>query len=664
MKRAEDFSAYGMELEALNEELRVLRETVERSRQELNLLYHFAPVAYFTLDSYAVVTRINEAAIKLLGKADRHIQGFPFLEFVVPTDAARFLSHFHTTRRSLEKQHGEIVISALKGPTAVAVESIALTNTDGETEVLSALTDITERRRLEKERQREYTAAARLAVVVESVTESMIITDSSFHIEYINPAFTRYTDYALEEVKGREMRFLRSETHDQKDYDETRQAAKAGRSHSSRYPIRKKDGSELMVETTTSTMKDAEGRITNFVLIWRDISEQVKLEEQLQQAQKMEAIGTLAGGIAHDFNNMLAVIIGNAEIALDDIGDEHATGYNIKQILQASERARDLVKQILTFSRKNASQRKRVELGPLVRETANLLRGSLPSSIDIKIAIPAEAAVIFADPSHVQQVIMNLASNAAHAMRDDGGTLVVRLATRTFADSDTKPDRDMPPGPYVKLTVKDTGTGIPKKNRAKIFDPFFTTKEPGQGTGMGLAVVFGIVKSYEGAITVESEVGKGSTFNVFFPAADIGEGERPEENLSLPTGKERVLLVDDEPSLVLAASETLGRLGYAVTTAANGVEGLKKFENDPYGFDLVITDYMMPKITGLRLAEKILKVRDDIPLILFTGYIETLSPSQLSAAGIRAVLMKPVVKKDLAETVRQVLDNRAAPDNQ
>ncbi len=662
MKRAEDYSPYRMELEALAEELRVARETVEQSRQELDLLYAFAPVAYFTLDSYAVVTKANDAAKQLLGKTRRHVVGFPFLEFVAPTDAARFLSHFHTARRSLDKQRAEIVITSVKGPIAVAVESIALRNADGETEVLSALTDITERRQLEKERQREQTAAARLAVVVESVTESMIITDPSFHIEYVNPAFTRYTGYEPREVKGREMRFLRCESHDQSDYDETRQAAKADRSHSSRYPIRRKDGSELMVETTTSTIRDAEGHVANFALIWRDMSEQIKLEEQLQQAQKMEAIGTLAGGIAHDFNNMLAVIIGNAEIALDDIGDENATGYNITQILQASERARELVKQILTFSRKNASQRRRVELGPLVRETANLLRGSLPSSIDIKVAIPAGPAAIFADPSHVQQVVMNLASNAAHAMRDDGGTLVIRISVRSFADGDTRPDRDMQPGPYVKLTVKDTGTGIPKKNRAKIFDPFFTTKEPGQGTGMGLAVVFGIAKSYEGAVTVESEIGKGSTFNVFFPAVDIGRGEEPEEDRSLPTGKERVLLVDDEPSLIQAASETLGRLGYTVTTAASGIEGLKTFENDPYGFDLVITDYMMPKMTGLRLAEKILKVRRDVPLILFTGYTETLSPPQLRTAGISTVLMKPVVKKELAEAVRQVLDGRAVGD--
>ncbi len=408
-----------------------------------------------------------------------------------------------------------------------------------------------------------------------------------------------------------------------------------------------RDELERRVEERTEELQRAYHRLLS------EIRQRHETEEQLHQTQKMEAVGNLAGGIAHDFNNMLAAIIGNAELALDDV--EGPPRHNIKQILNASKRSRDLVRQILTFTRKNEGPRKIMHLTPLLKETVKLLRGSMPSTIRIRLAIRTDSDIILADPSNMQQVLMNLATNAAHAM-EHGGTLAISLSETTFQEEDGLPDNYVQAGRYLKLTVTDTGTGMPNSVRQRIFEPFFTTKEQGQGTGMGLAVVFGIVKSHEGVITVASEPGKGSVFRIFLPVAGDTAKEEHVRNRMLPKGKERILVVDDEPSVVEMTSETLTRLGYKVTTAQSGPEGWIKFQHDPYQFDCVITDHVMPEITGMRLAEMMLEVRDDLPIILCTGYSEMVSAEKVKAAGISEFLMKPLMSKELVSILRRVLD--------
>jgi CheY-like chemotaxis protein len=374
----------------------------------------------------------------------------------------------------------------------------------------------------------------------------------------------------------------------------------------------------------------------------------------------MEAIGTLAGGIAHDFNNILAAIIGFTEMVLDDVADNRDVQHKMEQVLKAGFRGRDLVKQILAFSRKTAAERKEISLTPLVKETHALLRSSLPSTIQMDLVITTGDDYVLANPTQLQQVLMNLATNAAYAMRESGGRLTIGISSVTFPHG-SLPDPDMEPGTYVKLTVQDTGVGMTKEVQQRIFEPFFTTKGTGEGTGMGLAVVYGLVKGLEGTVTVQSEPGQGSIFEVFLPQVQRPDARKEEAVTSVfPTGTERILFVDDEELLVEMARGMLESLGYHVTVAANGREAWNLFLKNPTRFDLVITDQTMPDLTGMNLAQKMLKVRKDTPIILCTGYSEMVSAEKAEKVGIRAFVMKPVMKKELAETVRRVLDGAKA----
>jgi PAS domain S-box-containing protein len=414
---------------------------------------------------------------------------------------------------------------------------------------------------------------------------------------------------------------------------------------------RRKDGSLFDVEVSLQYQPIAGGQAVVFV---RDFTERKKLDEQLRQTERMEAVGTLAGGIAHDFNNMLSVIRLNAEQARDDV--KGRPRMNIEEIINASQRAADLVRQILAFSRKTEYEKSALSLTPLIKETYKLLRSTLPATIEMELETKAALDTIVGDPSQIQQVLMNLATNAYHAMRDKGGRLLIGMTNVTIGPHDKMPHAEMRPGRYVKLSVKDTGTGITQDVRTRMFEPFFTTKLKGQGTGLGLAVVYGIVKAHGGAITVDTKVGEGSTFSTFFPAIEDVATARPQKRGAIPTGTERVLVVDDEPSVAKATSETLQLLGYRVATAVSGAEGWKMFSLAPQAFDLVITDEVMPEMTGTRLAQKMIEVRADIAIILFTAYRENVFSEEAKAAGIGEFLIKPCSKRELAETVRRVLD--------
>jgi len=394
------------------------------------------------------------------------------------------------------------------------------------------------------------------------------------------------------------------------------------------------------------------GGVESVLVVAQDITERRALEAQLRESQKLEALGTLTGGIAHDFNNILFAIIGFTELMAGRIAKGTREEHYMRRVMEASLRGRELVRQMLTFSRKAEPEKKPLRLFAIVKETVTLLRASLPATIRIRTGGGDDAGLILADATQVQQVVMNLCTNAAYAMREKGGILDIRIAG--FEALEENP-LGIDAGRYVKLSVRDTGAGIPADIIDRIFDPFFTTKETGEGTGLGLSVVHGIVKQSRGAITVESEPGHGALFTVYFP---VFAGKTETEGAidqALAGGSERVLFIDDEEALVEMGADILADLGYEVTSRTSGMEALSLLKEDISRFDLIVTDQTMPEMTGMDLAREILAIRPEMPVILCTGYSSLVNEKKARSAGIGDFLMKPYTRKELSEAVGRVL---------
>ena len=380
------------------------------------------------------------------------------------------------------------------------------------------------------------------------------------------------------------------------------------------------------------------------------------LEKNLRQAQKMEAAGSLAGGIAHDFNNILAAMIGYVNLAMHQLEDQGMARRNLDMVVKASLRARNLIKQILAFSRHSEKEPKPLNISPVVKEAVKLVRASMPSSIEIRQDIISDPGNVLGDPGQIHQIVMNLCTNAGHAMGENAGVLTIEVGLRSLnaAEANLKPD--LRPGNYVYIIISDTGHGIEEKLKERIFEPYFTTKESHEGTGLGLAVVHGIVKGMGGDISVSSESGKGTSFTILIPSISQEAAKVPtKEKISLGQG-ERILFVDDEELLVDVATQMLPRLGYRVTGFTSSREALKSFQENPNGFDLVITDYTMPKMIGTQLAREISKLRPEIPILLCTGFNKDDETEKYKEFGVRAILLKPLYEHELAEVVRQMLD--------
>ena len=422
----------------------------------------------------------------------------------------------------------------------------------------------------------------------------------------------------------------------------------------------------LIVEVSISPVYRG-GVATTFSAFLRDVTEarrdeemKRQLEARVRQVQKMEAIGTLAGGIAHDFNNILTGILMNVDLAKEDLTPEHPARESLDEIAQASRRAADLVGQILTFSRQREQERGPLHLDAVVAEALKLLRASLPSSIEIHSHLARDRAMILADPSRIHQIVMNLGTNAAHAMQQQGGVLDVALETVVVDADEARRRPDLREGRYVRLTISDTGHGMDRATIDRIFEPFFTTKAPGEGTGLGLSVVHGVVRSHDGVIGVTSELGRGTTFQIHFPVYEVRTPAFGISAVPRPIGgHERVLLVDDEQAVARSSARILERFGYRVTFHTDPTQALAAFRERPDGFDLVISDLTMPGLSGLDLARQMLALRPGLPVILASGYVDDDTLARAHALGVREVLLKPVMPNHLAEAVRAAVTGAA-----
>ena len=498
---------------------------------------------------------------------------------------------------------------------------------------------------------------ARYRLLADAAEDFVTLNETEGPWLYVSPSYYRVTGWTPEEIQSTDWR-TRLHADDLPQIERTRAANLAGETTTIEHRIRCRDGRWIWVESRCKPILGRDGKVQRLLVWAREVTERKQVEAQFLQAQKMEAIGQLAGGIAHDFNNILAAILGNVELARISPPDDPGLPESLNAIYAASRRAADLVKQILAFSRRQEQARHPIELHVVVREVVKLLRSTLSAAIEFQTNVTRTRTVL-ADASQIHQVVMNLCTNAAHAMKDRPGVLQVEL-TEVVVDAEFAQTRpDLRPGPYVSLRVADSGRGMDRATLDRIFEPFFTTKAPGEGTGLGLSVVHGIVKNHDGGITVESEPGVGTTFHLYFPVFEASVAELTPDAPPVPVGHgEHILFVDDEDQLARLGETMLKRLGYRVTAVTNVLEAISIFRAQPDAFDLVITDLNMPVMNGTSFARQLLATRPKLKIILTTGYSATLTPEMVREMGFRELLPKPAEFQVLAETVQRVVAER------
>ncbi|MBI5248040.1 MAG: PAS domain S-box protein [Desulfomonile tiedjei] len=509
-------------------------------------------------------------------------------------------------------------------------------------------------------RKRSEEAQRRLATAVEQAAESVVVTDPDGNIQYVNPAFERISGYSRDEVMGANPRMLKSGQHSPEFYKDLWGTITSGKVWTNRLINKRKDGSIFYEDTTISPVRDLNGKIVNFVAVKRDMTEHVELSKQLFQAQKMEAIGTLAGGIAHDFNNILQVVLGFSELMLDENDFSGIALEDIRKINQAARNGADLVQRLLTFSRKTELQPRPINLNWKIEQIRTVLERTIPKMIEIELVLDRDLAAINGDPTQVEQVLMNLAVNARDAM-PEGGRLIIETENLALDDEFCKTHLGASQGHYVLLSVSDTGEGIDKDTLQHIYEPFFTTKGVGEGTGLGLAMVYGIVKQHGGYITCYSEPSQGTVFRLYFPAL-VSDEDRREAKMRQPSrgGSETILLVDDDELIRDYGARILMQAGYKVITACNGRETVEVYQARGDEISLVILDLIMPEMGGKQCLEALLNIDPTATVVVASGYSARGATKEILATGAKRFVNKPYDMRQVLEVVRSVLDERMA----
>ncbi|MFH1112637.1 MAG: PAS domain S-box protein [Pseudomonadota bacterium] len=627
-------------------ELKQAEELLKESEEKFRALSEATFEAIILTDN-GVCIGLNLSAEAMLGYTAQEAVGKSGTEFITPEFRETVRHHMLS---GCEEPY-EAVALRKDGSTFPCEIQGKMLNYRGSRIRVAALRDITERKQAEKALHDSEESYRRL---FNGSRDGVYITTLDGSLVEANQSLLDLFGYTRDEMHSINVLDSYCDPEARKRFQEQIRIEGSVKDYEIR--LLRKDGTEADCLITTSLRRSDKGTIDGYHGILRDVTEQKRLQNRLAQGQKMEAIGTLAGGIAHDFNNILYAIMGFAELALDNIPEEDNTREYLKRIWAAGERARFLVNQILTFSRQTEQEKKPILIAPIVKEVCKFIRASLPATIAIYQDIGPGLGSILGDPTQIHQVLMNLCTNAGHAMKKTGGELFVGLHEMDLESVATNEYPGLPAGTYQRLVVRDTGTGIDPNVRERIFDPYFSTKEKGEGTGLGLAVVHGIVQAHKGIIKVESEPAKGTEFQVYLPVVEKRPVPEKQAGTVPRAGDERILLVDDEEIIVELVRAVLERLGYAVTTTRSSLDALELFRADPAGFDLVVTDMTMPNMTGKDLAKEMLAIRGDIPIILCTGFTELITDEQAKSIGIRELIMKPIAKHDLARTIRRVLD--------
>ncbi|MGD2246161.1 MAG: response regulator [Candidatus Aminicenantes bacterium] len=514
---------------------------------------------------------------------------------------------------------------------------------------LGVTRDISERKGIEQER-------LNLAEAVEQLEEGIIVTDAGRRIRFVNQAFKSVSGFESKEVIGEPVEIIWKGEKDKDLLENNKKIFRRARFWKGRLVRCKKDGTQYEAHILLSPLRDKQGKITSYIIVERDITEEMELEEQFRRMQKMEALGTLAGGVAHDFNNILMPIIINAELLLWETSRENPMRTYLEQTLEAAHRGRDLVKQILIYSRQREVEKKPLDMVQTIKEILRFLRASLPSNIQIQQSFSVDSCQVNADAIQIQQVLMNIFKNAADAIGSNDGRIEISLIETEVGPDDRTLFPGLEPGPYLNVSIRDTGCGMERGTAARIFDPFFTTKKPRKGTGMGLAVAQRIIKNHKGDIRFSTEPGKGSIFYIHLPKTGANQLRQESVDESIPGGEENILLVEDEKEVMLSMKRLLERLGYKVTELTRASEAVGLLRKQKGTFDLIIADQTMPEMRGLELAQELKRIRSDTPVILMTGFVESINPQKVRDLGIKKLMLKPIDSRDMAQTIRKVLD--------